>query len=78
MEYEERESEFDIEDEDKSEPEQTGRKHKQVILKQNISMLKKKLYIQQINKININYEQYKMEWNRHSFGYLQDFTRPTY
>lgn len=25
MEYEERESEFDIEDEDKSEPEQTGR-----------------------------------------------------
>ena len=41
MEYEERESEFDIEDEDKSEPEQTGRKHKQVILKQNISMLKK-------------------------------------
>lgn len=27
MEYEERESEFDIEDEDKSEPEQTGRPH---------------------------------------------------
>lgn len=27
VEYEERESEFDIEDEDKSEPEQTGRPH---------------------------------------------------
>lgn len=27
MEYEERESEFDIEDEDKSEPEQTGNIH---------------------------------------------------
>lgn len=27
VEYEERESEFDIEDEDKSEPEQTGRSH---------------------------------------------------
>lgn len=27
VEYEERESEFDIEDEDKSEPEQTGRQH---------------------------------------------------
>ena len=28
VEYEERESEFDIEDEDKSEPEQTGKSHK--------------------------------------------------
>lgn len=42
VEYEERESEFDIEDEDKSEPEQTGRlkhtfgKYKQLVLNSHV------------------------------------------
>lgn len=48
VEYEERESEFDIEDEDKSEPEQTGRLkdtslYKQLVLNSHVQFSKEKI-----------------------------------